>query len=710
MDAPLISAASTGTDARPRSPELAGFMDKRGEHFRAAFKRRWFRLDGNELRWSETAGSAQKGSVQIATDFSVRISNHPEATRGELELLTSSRTFRLRCENAEAADRWIQGLSQAAEQLRKQTSGSISEAVPPESVLQEPPSYLCLVMADPQPEGVWPPRRPFATPVETAQRRLAFGVSLCTYSQLTGDRAASSILERIDADVLDCIGQQLAKLAMIPPLEHALQGVTLAQEASIVAQHLADLGADPDVRASMEMLGTIWVKRDISGGAFKGKWKALVNAVVLSRGLGPSAELGQLAVRRDRADGDWGFGYITQTTPLKVNAASAGRSSPGYEWGEVRPITPTEVSETELQPGEQVIFRDDAGWRVGFVTQVKPELQVKLSSSDSTSVDVMHDVLKFPAENPRVETLIRELNSHMESLPTTAALLRAVQLANAQLIETLADNGVDPDGVDHNSETALHCLAGAVEAKQPQHYQSVAALLSAGPSVDMKVRTTGQTALMRAAHRGYVCMCVQLLQAGADVSLKDIHGQDAKQWAMRDMPPLCTQVPTLEGVHRRTHIDRTATKVVGGISSRTVGRGRRIYGQHEATKDKDTAVLTIQQDGSLRSTPDAEDLQLSDPLAAKRLGKQQCLQILAEAKRSVELRARRRGYAAKMKNETKQEARMYLKGHLAEIKRELHKIKLREDEILDAARSVIGLEELELEPEPEPEPGSEPAS
>ena len=702
MDTSLLD---TGSDTSPqRTAQLAGFMDKKGEHFRAAFKRRWFWLDGDELSWSDTTSSAAKGSVRLATDCSARMSKNAEGTRAEIELVTSSRRFRLRCEDAAAAERWIQGLNQAVEQLRKHTN-SVSEAVPPEpgECQRDSVSYLSLVIACHRSDGVWPPKRPFATPVETAQRRLAFGVSLCAYSQPSGRMAsAKSLLEHVDADVLDCIGKELATLALISPLEQALQAVALAHEASIVAQHLAGFGGDPGVRANMETLGAMWLKRGNTKGAFKGKWKALVNDVAESRGLVAPAKLGQLAVRRDADDDDWGVGYVTQLAPLHVNAASAGESSPGYEWGEVRTVT-SEEGETKLKVGERVIFRDDTVWGVGLITQLEPLLHVTASSSDVTSPGVPRDeVWKFPAKNQAIENLFLELNTRMESLPTTAALLRAAELADAQLIQILADNGVDPDGLDHNGQTALHVLAGAHEAKQPQHFASVAALLNTGSSVDIKATATGQTALMRAAYRGYACMCVQLLRAGADAALKDAHGQDAKQWAAKEMP-YCTQAPaTLEAASRRTHIltQGTAAKVVVAVSYRTVGtNGRRIYGQREATAD--TPVLTIQPDGSLRNP--LHVVELEDSLAAKRLAKEQCLHVLAGAKRAADLRARSRGYVAKLKTETKQEARVYLKGQLTEIKKHLQKIQQSEDEILAAASSSPGLDLLEPEPELEAE-------
>ena len=700
MDAPLLDTGGAD-DTTQRIPQLAGFMDKKGEHFRAAFKRRWFCLDGDELRWSDTTSSAAKGSVRLAGDCSARMSKNPEGTRAEIELVTSSRRFRLRCENAEAAERWIQGLNQAAEQLRKHTT-CVSEAVPPEAGMVQVESYLSLVTACSQSAGVWPPKRPFATPVETAQRRLAFGVSLCAYSQPLGrTSSAESMLERVDADVLDCIGKQLAMLALISPLEQALQAVALAQEASIVARHLTDLVTDPGVRANMEMFGAMWMKRGNTKGAFKGRWKALVCDVAESRGLAVQATLGQLAVRRDADDAEWGVGYVTQIAPLHVNAASVGESSPGYEWGEVRTVV-SEGGETKMEVGERVVFRDDTVWGVGLVTQLEPLLHVNSSSSDVTSAGVPRDeVWKFPAKNQGVENLFLELNSRMESLPTTAALLSAAESTDAQLIRMLAENGADPDGLDHNGQTALHVLAGAHEAKQPQHSASVAALLNAGPSVDMKVTTTGQTALMRAVYRGYACMCVQLLRAGADAALKDMHGQDAKQWAAKDMPPHCTlaaQAALEAAAARRSHIDHTAAKVVVAVSHRTVGKhGRRIYGQREAPAD--TPVLTIQPDGSLRNPLHA--VQVEDPLAAKRLAKEQCLQALAGAKRTAELRARRRGHVAKLKAETKQEAQVYLKGQLAQIKQQLQKIQQREDEILAAASSATDLDELGPEPEPE---------
>lgn len=502
MNAPLMAGCTDAT--RQDIAPLSGFMDKRGEHFRAAFKRRWFCLDGDELRWSESPSSTAKGSVSIVDDFSVRISQHPDAACGEIELVTASRTLRLRCENTETAERWIHGLSHAATSTK---SACVSEAVPPEPDFQPPAkvcSYLSLVRSSPRSDGVWPPRRPLATALEAAQRRLAFGVSLCASPQVTGDRigARDGILERVDVDVLASTGNQLAKLGLISPLEQTLQALGLDQEATIVAKHLEGLGVDSCLRAQMEMLGAVWMKQDSTKGAFKGKWEALINEVAAARGLMTQLELGQIVVRRDADEGVWGVGYVTQLEPVRVNSAALGRNSPGYEWDEVRAIPAIEDEQPAFkgfEVGEQVLFGDGALLGVGIVAQIEPHLQVTSSPSDATSVCTMReDVRKIPPRCLGTESLFLELNRRMQFFPTTSALLKAAQRADAQLIQTLALGGVDLDGFDYNAETALHCLAGAAQVAQPHHYAAVAALLDAGASVELKVQRTGQTALMRA--------------------------------------------------------------------------------------------------------------------------------------------------------------------------------------------------------------------
>jgi hypothetical protein len=93
--------------------QLSGFMEKKGEHFGASFKRRFFALDGDKLVYSETPGSPPKGCIAMAAEPAVRFSEHPDATSGELEVVTPARTYRLRCATAADARRWIVGLTGA---------------------------------------------------------------------------------------------------------------------------------------------------------------------------------------------------------------------------------------------------------------------------------------------------------------------------------------------------------------------------------------------------------------------------------------------------------------------------------------------------------------------------------------------------------------------------------------------------------------------
>lgn len=188
-------------------------------------------------------------------------------------------------------------------------------------------------------------------------------------------------------------------------------------------------------------------------------------------------------------------------------------------------------------------------------------------------------------------------------------------------------------------------------------------------------------------------MCAQLVRAGADPNATDAHGRDANQWALTDMPSRA-EGPTLPASHRRSHIDQTATKFVNAVSRKTVGGGRRIYGQQEVPSTRSTraTAVTIQQ---------------HDPLAEKRRAKEQCIEVLTGAKRALELRAGKKGYAMKLKTETRNEARTYLKGKLAAIKLEIQQIRQHEDEIMATMKSPSSVKEpepkseaSELEPEP----------
>eukprot|EP01043_Picozoa_sp_COSAG02_P044754 COSAG02_NODE_4028_length_5886_cov_2.738552_1_plen_222_part_10 len=112
---PEASRRNGGTETEEAAAvvQLSGYMEKKGEHFGASFKRRFFTLDvdSGDLVYSEIPGSSPKGCISMAAKPAVRFSQHPNATSGEIEVVTDTRTYRLRCATASDARRWIAGLT-----------------------------------------------------------------------------------------------------------------------------------------------------------------------------------------------------------------------------------------------------------------------------------------------------------------------------------------------------------------------------------------------------------------------------------------------------------------------------------------------------------------------------------------------------------------------------------------------------------------------
>jgi len=172
MDAPPVYVPLVGEPGWEGGGfALAGFMDKKGEHIGAGYKRRFFSVDGDachKLFWSVEAGSGTKGSIDMTAGPTVRPSLVDGAPAGEFEIVTHARTYRLRCQDRETAECWIEGLQRL----------KISEAVPPAPESPADASYIAAVCSSPSARGDWPPTRGLTTPLEAAQRRLAFSIAL----------------------------------------------------------------------------------------------------------------------------------------------------------------------------------------------------------------------------------------------------------------------------------------------------------------------------------------------------------------------------------------------------------------------------------------------------------------------------------------------------------------------------------------------------
>ena len=64
--------------------------------------------------------------------------------------------------------------------------------------------------------------------------------------------------------------------------------------------------------------------------------------------------------RRDENEA-WGFGYVTQLKPLKVNMSDTDPSEGGYSWDEVRPLEPEPAREPEPGPQEEDAGKTTSG-------------------------------------------------------------------------------------------------------------------------------------------------------------------------------------------------------------------------------------------------------------------------------------------------------------------------------------------------------------
>ena len=107
----------------------------------------------------------------------------------------------------------------------------------------------------------------------------------------------------------------------------------------------------------------------------------------------------------------------------------------------------------------------------------------------------------------------------------------------------LLNAGADPNAfAETTGESVLHQVI--TKSSDPRRTQIVKALIAAGADVTRRtipqvrtlcfardVRTRGETPLHRAAAYGDAEMIVSLIQAGADKSAHDIHGESALTWA-----------------------------------------------------------------------------------------------------------------------------------------------------------------------------------
>jgi len=95
--------------------QIKGMMFKKGEHYGASWKSRFFRLGGDNLLYYKTKENLEKkGEINMSMVQDVRLSGEevPEGQVG-IEIVTEDRTYRLSCQNEDEAMNWIGELTKA---------------------------------------------------------------------------------------------------------------------------------------------------------------------------------------------------------------------------------------------------------------------------------------------------------------------------------------------------------------------------------------------------------------------------------------------------------------------------------------------------------------------------------------------------------------------------------------------------------------------
>ena len=107
---------------------------------------------------------------------------------------------------------------------------------------------------------------------------------------------------------------------------------------------------------------------------------------------------------------------------------------------------------------------------------------------------------------------------------STGMMLAAFNGHN-QVVSYLLESGADVNHLDVNNRTAL------MYASSGPAVETVKVLLDAGAKINQADGVEGFTAAMFAASEGQIHVFKLLLDAGADISLKDIDGESARDFA-----------------------------------------------------------------------------------------------------------------------------------------------------------------------------------
>jgi len=158
----------------------------------------------------------------------------------------------------------------------------------------------------------------------------------------------------------------------------------------------------------------------------------------------------------------------------------------------------------------------------------------------------LNEQLYDAAYNGDLETVTRlfESDADITSAMVNSALESAAYEGRADAVRFLLERGADPNTVyAPNHETILH-FATSKTSRPAERTEVVKQLLAAGADVNRRtlvgeptlcymrdIRTRGETPLHRAAAYGEAEMIQSLIDAGADKTAKDAHGESPLTWA-----------------------------------------------------------------------------------------------------------------------------------------------------------------------------------
>lgn len=136
-----VTLQSGGMDGLvTKQADRKGYMFKKGKGKFDEFKKRWFELYGGQLSYFDENGGRFKGAIDIASDDckQVRVSEAAGASQFEIEIVFSTRVYRLETQNTDERRGWIAALQDAR---HGETAGKLRKSMvgedPPECAMQK---------------------------------------------------------------------------------------------------------------------------------------------------------------------------------------------------------------------------------------------------------------------------------------------------------------------------------------------------------------------------------------------------------------------------------------------------------------------------------------------------------------------------------------------------------------------------------------------